>query len=183
MDLEVITCADVSQWEAWLDAHHAVRDEVWLKIAKKDSGVKSVTSAEALQGALCYGWIDGVRKSFDGTYFLQRYSPRRPKSAWSQVNVAYVEALMEAGRMREPGLAQVRAAQEDGRWDAAYPSQKTFEVPAEFEAALSAKAAAVFWALSRTDRFLLLLPIFKALPARRPALIAKTVAALEARET
>ena len=119
--LEVIECRDSAAWEAWLAEHHGRPTGVWLRIAKKGSGVQSVTAAEALDVCLCYGWIDGLRHPQDETYFLQRYSHRRPRSAWSRVNVAKVEALIAAGRMRPSGLAEVEAARADGRWAAAHP--------------------------------------------------------------
>ncbi|WP_207929353.1 hypothetical protein, partial [Actinomadura sp. 6K520] len=112
--------ADAAQWEAWLAANHQSDGGAWLKIAKKGSAATSVTIGEALDVALCYGWIDSQRKSYDEHFYLQRYSRRRKGSPWSRVNVERVEALTEAGRMRPPGLAQVAAARADGRWDAAY---------------------------------------------------------------
>jgi uncharacterized protein YdeI (YjbR/CyaY-like superfamily) len=117
--LDIIMCEDATAWEAWLAANHRLHHGVWLKIAKKDTGVASVTSDEAVDVGLCWGWISGHRKVLDETYFLQRYTPRRPRSNWSAVNVAKVEALIAAGRMRSPGLAEVDAAKADGRWDRA----------------------------------------------------------------
>ncbi|NUP04354.1 MAG: OmdA domain containing protein, partial [Nonomuraea sp.] len=111
----IITCADAAAFESWLAGHHDTPGGVWVRIAKKGSGVTSVTAAEALEVALCYGWIDSQRKGLDGTYFLQKYSPRRARSTWSKVNVAKVESLTAAGRMRAPGLAEVAAARADGR--------------------------------------------------------------------
>ena len=118
-ELEVITCEDAAAWDAWLAAHHGRHEGVWLKIAKGRSGVASVTNDEAVDGGLCWGWISGHRKGLDETWFLQRYTPRRPRSNWSAVNVAKVEVLLAAGRMRPPGLAEVDAAKADGRWDRA----------------------------------------------------------------
>jgi uncharacterized protein YdeI (YjbR/CyaY-like superfamily) len=118
-DLDVITCEDHSAWEAWLTANHRQYRGVWLRIAKKDSNMASVTNDEAVDVGLCWGWISGHRKSLDETYFLQRYTPRRPKSNWSAVNVAKVEILIAAGRMQPSGLAEVDAARADGRWDRA----------------------------------------------------------------
>jgi hypothetical protein len=117
--LDVIECPDGAAWEAWLVEHHDRSPGVWLRIAKKGSGVRSVTAGEALDVVLCYGWIDGLRHPQDETYFLQRYTHRRARSAWSRVNVARVEALIAAGRMRPAGLAEVHAARGDGRWAAA----------------------------------------------------------------
>src|SRR5215208_2457209 len=107
---EIIACDNVAQWESWLADHHDVPAGVWLKIAKKGSGQASVTTREALEVALCYGWIDSHRKGLDETHFLQKYSRRRPTGSWSKVNVELVEALTAAGRMRAPGLAEVSAA-------------------------------------------------------------------------
>jgi uncharacterized protein YdeI (YjbR/CyaY-like superfamily) len=117
--LDTITCEDAAAWEAWLAANHGLRTGVWLKIAKRHTGVASLTNDEAVDVGLCWGWISGHRKALDETYFLQRYTPRRPRSNWSAVNVAKVEALSAAGRMRPPGLAEVDAAKADGRWDQA----------------------------------------------------------------
>src|SRR6186997_3374768 len=113
----VIAFRDAAEFEAWLSEHVALSVGVWLKIAKKGSGVPSLTDDEAVDVGLCYGWISGQRKSHDDIHYLQKYVPRRPRSRWSQVNVAKVEALLAAGRMRPAGLAEVEAAQADGRWD------------------------------------------------------------------
>jgi uncharacterized protein YdeI (YjbR/CyaY-like superfamily) len=115
-ELEVIRCEDAAAWDAWLAANHGRREGVWLQIAKLHSGVASATNDEAVDVGLCWGWISGHRKPCDDTFFLQRYTPRRPGSNWSSVNVAKVEALMAAGRMQPPGLAEVEAAKADGRW-------------------------------------------------------------------
>jgi uncharacterized protein YdeI (YjbR/CyaY-like superfamily) len=118
-ELETIVCADAAAWDRWLRHNHQRDEGVWLKIAKQRSGVPSVTSDEAVDVGLCWGWISGHRKALDDTYFLQRYTPRRARSNWSKVNVAKVDALLAAGRMQPAGLAEVRAAQADGRWDRA----------------------------------------------------------------
>ncbi len=114
-----------SAFEAWMKANHTREAEIWLKIHKKDSGLPTVTAAQALDVALCWGWIDGLRKSFDERSFLQRYSPRRPRSLWSQINRDHVARLTAAGRMTPHGQRQVDAAKEDGRWDAAYAPMRT----------------------------------------------------------
>jgi uncharacterized protein YdeI (YjbR/CyaY-like superfamily) len=118
-DLETIVCDDAGAWDSWLAANHTRQEGVWLKIAKKGGGVASLTNDEAVDVGLCWGWISGHRKALDGTWFLQRYTPRRPRSNWSKVNVAKVEALTAAGRMRPPGIAEVDAAKADGRWERA----------------------------------------------------------------
>ena len=107
-------------FERWLAAHHGRESELWLRIYKKDSGMRTVTYAEALDAALCWGWIDGLRKVFDDVSFLQRFSPRKPRSVWSQVNTGHVARLTAAGRMTPHGQRQVDAAKADGRWAAAY---------------------------------------------------------------
>jgi|ERR671925_1258736 uncharacterized protein YdeI (YjbR/CyaY-like superfamily) len=117
-DAEVIAFRDADGFEAWLDEHVDLQVGVWLKIAKEGSGVPSLTADEAVDIGLCFGWISGQRKSLDDVYFLQKYVPRRPRSRWSQLNVTKVAALTAAGRMRPSGLAEVEAAQADGRWPA-----------------------------------------------------------------
>jgi uncharacterized protein YdeI (YjbR/CyaY-like superfamily) len=121
----VIAFRDAAAFEAWLDAHVDLWTGVWLKLAKKGSGVPSLTDDEAVDIGLCYGWISGQRKAYDETWYLQKYVPRRPRSRWSQINVAKVEALTAAGRMRPSGLAEVEAAKADGRWAAAYRSRRS----------------------------------------------------------
>src|SRR4051812_17785088 len=112
--------ASATAWEQWLSEHHAQASGVWIQMAKKASGIATVTHDEALDVALCYGWIDGHPKTQDDTYFLQKFTPRRPKSLWSKRNIEKIAALTAAGRMQPSGLAEVAAAQGDGRWDAAY---------------------------------------------------------------
>jgi uncharacterized protein YdeI (YjbR/CyaY-like superfamily) len=116
---------DAAEFETWLAAHVDLQVGVWLKIAKKRSGIPSLTDDEAVDIGLCYGWISGLRKALDEVYYLQKYVPRRRRSRWSQVNVAKVERLIAAGRMRPSGLAEVEAAKADGRWTAAYSSKGT----------------------------------------------------------
>ena len=181
---DALEFADSAAWEAWLAEHHAGTADAWLKIAKKHGGATSVTVAEALDVALCYGWIDGQRKSLDGDWFLQRYCPRRKRSSWSQVNVAKVEALLAAGRMRPPGQAEIDAAKADGRWAGAYASQKEATVPPDLAAALEAdpRALAFFGTLGRTDRYLVIMQLLKArTPATRAAILTRLVTALSER--
>jgi uncharacterized protein YdeI (YjbR/CyaY-like superfamily) len=157
----VIAFRDATQFEAWLDAHVDLHVGVWLKIAKKGSGVASLTDDEAVDVGLCYGWISGQRKSYDEVYYLQKYVPRRPGSRWSQVNVAKVEQLKAAGRMRPSGLAEVEAAKADGRWAAAYQSQRNATVPPDLADALAASppAAQAFEALSKTQQYAVILKL------------------------
>ncbi|WP_406478532.1 YdeI family protein [Streptomyces sp. NBC_01615] len=163
-DAEVIPFPSEKDLESWLEKHHSQSGGVWLKIAKKGSGIPSVNSQQALDVALCYGWIPGQRKSLDESFFLQKLTPRRARSVWSMVNIRKVEALIAAGRMREPGLVEIRAAQADGRWAAAYESQALAEVPGDLAAALGERpgAAERFEQLDRTSRYGLMLPLLKA---------------------
>ncbi|OQD56567.1 OmdA domain containing protein [Streptomyces phaeoluteigriseus] len=168
--------------DSWLTAHPAPHPGLWVQVAKKGSGVESVTAAEVNDVALCHGWITGQRKGLDEASFLQRITPRRPGSLWSAVNVHRVEELTAAGRMRPAGLAEVTAAQADGRWAAAYASQQDATVPAELAAALerSPRARAAFDRLGRTDRYLAMLGVLRARsPERRSAQVAAAVAKLE----
>lgn len=161
---EVIFFPDAAAFESWLEAYHDLPQGVWLKIAKKGSGVASLTEDEAVDIGLCYGWISGQRRALDETYYLQKYVPRRPRSRWSMVNVRKVEELTAAGRMRPSGLAEVEAAKADGRWDAAYVSQQEATVPPDLEAALEAhpKAAQVFESLGKTQRYAVILDLVTA---------------------
>jgi uncharacterized protein YdeI (YjbR/CyaY-like superfamily) len=183
--VDVLDLPDEAGWESWLAAHHGVRAEAWLRIAKKHSGIASVTPEEAIEVALCFGWIDGQRKARDDASFLQRFSRRRPRSSWSKVNVERAEALMAAGRMRPAGLAEVAAAKADGRWEAAYESQRTAAVPPDLAAALhgDARANAAFERLGRSERYAVILPLLKArTPEARVRILARAVARLAARK-
>lgn len=173
---------DAAEWEAWLAEHEGTATEVWLRIAKK--GHAGLGISDALDVALCFGWIDSNRRGNDETSFRQRYSPRRAGSPWSQVNVEKAEALEVAGRMRSGGRAQLAAARADGRWDAAYARQRDAAVPVDLVDALagSPTASAAFDALGKTERYAIILPLFKArTPRARAARIASAVAALERR--
>jgi uncharacterized protein YdeI (YjbR/CyaY-like superfamily) len=141
-ELAVVQCADATEWERWLSANHAHSPGVWLKIAKKGSGTDTVRYPEVLDTAICFGWIDGQRRPLDATFFLQRFTPRGPRSKWSQVNRSKAEALIAAGRMRAAGHAHVQAAQADGRWDAAYAPQSRATVPPDLQRALDASPEA-----------------------------------------
>jgi len=178
---DVLDLPDGAAWEAWLDQHHDSATEVWLRIAKKGSGLASISIGEALDGALCFGWIDGQRKALDDVSFLQRYCPRRPRSSWSQVNVEKVGLLVTDGRMRPAGLAQVDAAKADGRWDAAYERQSTAQLPDDLAAAIDEDPAvrAAYDALGRTEQYLVMLPVLKApTPAERSREITRAVSRL-----
>lgn len=176
--MDVLDFPDAAGWESWLAVHHATQSEAWLRIAKRGSGLTSVTVAEALDVALCFGWIDGQRRAHDDVSFLQRYSRRRPRSSWSKVNVAKVAALVAAGRMQPAGLVEVQAAQADGRWQGAYESQRTAAVPPDLIAALAAdaRANAAFERLGRSDRYAVILPLLKArTPESRARILARTM--------
>ncbi|MFE1539252.1 YdeI family protein [Streptomyces microflavus] len=157
--VEILVPASPAELEAWFDTHHGERTALWVKIAKKHTGVPSLTWEEMVDTVLCFGWIDGLRRGFDDTYFLQRTTPRSPRSAWSQVNVAKAEALIAAGRMRPRGLAEIEAARADGRWEAAYASQRNATAPPDLVAALGANPAAraFYETLGKSDRFALYL--------------------------
>jgi uncharacterized protein YdeI (YjbR/CyaY-like superfamily) len=135
-DVPIIELADRTEWERWLDANHASSAGVWLKIAKKGAGVVTVTYAEALQEAIRQGWIDGRRAAHDDTHFLQRFTPRGPRSKWSQINRRAADGLIAESRMKPAGLEQVKAAQADGRWDDAYEPQSRASIPDDFRRAL-----------------------------------------------
>jgi uncharacterized protein YdeI (YjbR/CyaY-like superfamily) len=181
--VEVVAFADAAAFELWLERHHGRSDGIWVRVAKAGSGIPSITSDELVDVGLCFGWISGQRRGLDATHYLQRYVPRRPRSIWSQVNVDKVDALAAAGRMREPGWAEVRAAQADGRWDAAYESQREAAVPPEVEAALAAdpEARARFDGLGRSARYQLFLPVLQArTAATKAARVEALLAALAA---
>ena len=157
-DLPVRAFPDQAALEAWLDAEHATAPGLYVRLAKKGSGVPSVTYAELVESALCFGWIDGRSQRLDETSYLQRITPRRPRSIWSQKNVAAVEALTAAGRMRPAGLAQAEAARADGRWERAYAGPATITVPDDLAAALAAEPAAqqAFEGLDGRNRYAVL---------------------------
>jgi uncharacterized protein YdeI (YjbR/CyaY-like superfamily) len=181
---EVIAFRDAAEFEAWLAEHVDRSAGIWLKIAKKGSGVPSLTDDEAVDIGLCYGWISGKRKALDQVYYLQKYVPRRPRSRWSQVNVRKVEELLAAGRMRPRGLAEVEAAKADGRWDAAYESQREATVPPDLAAALAASpmASSAFDSLSKTAQYAVILDVVTARTEKaRAAHISKAITVLEAR--
>lgn len=154
-ELPTLPFESKKKFEDWLAKKHDKSTGLWLKIAKKATGISTVTYAEALDVALCYGWIDGQKGSFDEQYFLQKFTPRRPKSIWSKINVEKVEGLIASGEMKPAGLKAVEAAKQDGRWAAAYASQKNIVVPADFQSALekNKKAKAFFETLTGSRRY------------------------------
>ncbi|WP_437730490.1 YdeI/OmpD-associated family protein [Sorangium sp. So ce1335] len=173
---------DEAAFEAWIAANHAQETELWLQIYKKDSGVPTVTYAQAVDVALCWGWIDGIRKALDERSFLQRFTPRKARSVWSQINRDHIARLTAAGRMTPHGQRQVDAAKADGRWDAAYaPIRSASEatVPDDLRAAIEANARAreTFQTLGRQNLFAL---AFRMNSVKTPAGRAKKIAALVA---
>lgn len=157
-DLEIVAFASAGAFEAWLGENHAVSPGIWLKLRKKGPGIVALDYAAALDVALCHGWIDGQKAKFDDQWWLQRFTPRRPRSRWSKVNRDKVTALIEQGRMRPPGQAEVDRAKADGRWEAAYDSARTATVPDDLAVALAADPAAAefFKALDRQNRYAIL---------------------------
>jgi len=151
--LPVLTFGSAAEFRTWLEARHAVADGLWLKIAKKGGPAESVSASDALDLALCHGWIDGLRNALDETHWLLRFTPRRPRSTWSQVNCERVVALTRQGRMHPAGLREVERAKADGRWEAAYQRHEGL-VPDDLAAALAANEAAggFFASLGATDR-------------------------------
>ncbi|MBR7827630.1 YdeI/OmpD-associated family protein [Actinospica sp. MGRD01-02] len=178
--------ATAQEWEDWLAAQPADSAGLWLKLAKKGCDTPSIDYATALESALCFGWIDGRKRPLDESFWLQRFTPRTPRSKWSRINRDRATALIEAGRMRPAGLREVERAREDGRWDAAYESQSSAEVPADLQAALDAdpQAAAFFATLDRANRYAVLYRVNEAKRAdTRAKRIEKFVAMLHAGET
>ena len=151
--VEVLEFASGEVWELWLEENHSVSDGIWLRFFRKHSGIASVSYAEALDAALCYGWIDGQLKKHDEDSWLQRFTPRRPRSVWSKRNREHIERLTKAERMRAAGLKQVEAAKADGRWESAYDSPKNMKVPEDFltELRKNKKAHAFFGTLSKAN--------------------------------
>lgn len=165
--LSIMSFETQQDWERWLTEHHTNTEGIWLKIAKKETGIPSVSYAEALESAICYGWIDGQKASFDGTYWLQKFTPRRPKSIWSKVNCDKATALIAEGRMQPAGLQQMELAKADGRWDVAYESQSKITIPADFQRELdkNQKAMDFFSTLDSTNRYAIL---FRIQTAKKP---------------
>jgi uncharacterized protein YdeI (YjbR/CyaY-like superfamily) len=178
--MSIKTFRTAAAFESWMRRNHAREREVWLRIFKKGSGRPSITIAEALDVVLCWGWIDGIRKSFDDRSYLQRYTPRRPKSIWSQINREHVARLTKAGRMTPHGQRQVDAAKADGRWDSAYAPMRDASdenFPGDLRAAIEAspRARQTFQSLGRHNRYAL---VFRTNTMKTPAGRARKIAAL-----
>jgi uncharacterized protein YdeI (YjbR/CyaY-like superfamily) len=185
-DLPVIAFKSQEAWNEWLAAQAAHSEGVWLKLAKKSSGIASVSKSEAVDTALCHGWIDGQLDSFDDQYSLVRFTPRRPGSKWSERNRARALQLIELGRMLPSGMRELERAQQDGRWGAAYAPQSSAQVPDDLRLALkrNAKAARFFETLNRANRYAILYRVHNAKKAEtRAARIEKFVTMLAAGET
>lgn len=183
--LAVIEFASQRDWEEWLERNHEESSGLWLKIAKRGSGAQTVTYPQATESALCYGWIDGQKDALDERYWLQRFTARKPASRWSKINRKKAETLIRQGRMREAGLAQVRSAQADGRWQRAYDGPSSSRVPEDLERALEENVAAreFFATLDSANRYAILYRVAEAkLPATRERRIEKFIGMLAAGE-
>lgn len=184
-DLPVLPFKDKKAWSAWLAKHHAKSPGVWLKLAKKGSDTKSVSYQEALEAALCYGWIDGQKQAFDESFWLQKLTPRGPRSIWSKINRDKAEALTASGEMKPAGLAAIERAKENGEWEKAYESQSRISVPDDLQAALDRhpKAKAFFATLNSVNRYAIVFRIHNAKkPETRAKRIQQFVAMLERHE-
>lgn len=180
-DLPTIHFESPQEWEAWLEENHATSEGLWIKFAKKGSGITSISHQEALDAALCFGWIDGQTASFDDQFWLQRFTPRGPKSKWSVINRERVNELSAQGKVRPRGLAEVEAAQRDGRWEAAYAGQRTITVPDDLQRKLdeNPQARDFFASLDSKNRYAILYRIQDAKkPETRARRIDKFVAML-----
>jgi uncharacterized protein YdeI (YjbR/CyaY-like superfamily) len=181
-ELPIRRFADAAKLEGWLEENGGSSQGLWLKIAKKGAPEPTVTYGEALELALCFGWIDSQKRGFDAEHFLQRFTPRRPRGRWSRINREKAEALIEAGRMRPAGMAEVEAARADGRWEAAYEGQRTAQVPEDLRRELEANPAAreFFEALDGANRYAILYRLDEAKrPETRERRLRKFVAMLE----
>ena len=174
-DLEVIGFASAEEFELWLAEHHDSSPGVWLKLRKKSPGVVALDYQQALDVALCHGWIDGQKRGLDDTHWLQRFTPRRARSKWSKINCGRATALITEGRMRPQGLAEVECAQADGRWEAAYEGARSITVPPDLAEALAADpaAAAFFATLDSANRYAVL---YRVHDAKRPETRARRIA-------
>jgi uncharacterized protein YdeI (YjbR/CyaY-like superfamily) len=185
-DLPVRRFASRAAWQMWLAANHERAPGVWIELAKKDSGLDSVSRADALEVALCYGWIDSQSMSVDGQRYRQRFTPRRPRSKWSKINCSAVERLHAEGRLAPAGVREMEAARRDGRWEAAYDSPRTITVPPDLEARLAknARARRAFETLDSQNRYAILYRLHHAKRAdTRQRRLDQFVAMLEAGRT
>jgi uncharacterized protein YdeI (YjbR/CyaY-like superfamily) len=173
-DAEIFSFPSAAALESWLAAHHDSSPGIWLKIKKKVAGVESLDYTQALEVALCYGWIDGQKDKFDAKHWLQRFTPRKPRSKWSKINRDKVAALIEQGRMKPPGLREVERAKADGRWDAAYDGSRTATVPEDLTHALAENPAAArfFATLDSRNRYAVL---YRVQDAKRPETRARRI--------
>lgn len=184
-DIPIIPFEDDTSWEEWLAANYTLTTGIWIKVAKKNSGIDSIDHPGALDVALCYGWIDGQRRSFDDNYFLQKFTPRRKRSLWSKVNIAKVEGLIAKGQMQQPGMLEIDAAKADGRWAAAYESQKNATIPSDLAELFEQypKAKVFFASLTKANQYAVLWRLMTAkTPAMRASRLEKMVSMLEAGE-
>jgi uncharacterized protein YdeI (YjbR/CyaY-like superfamily) len=184
-ELPIILFEDQAAWAAWLEQNHADSRGLWLRHAKKAADLSSVSYAEALDTALCYGWIDGQKKSYDDSSWLQKWTPRGTKSIWSKINREKALKLIESGAMQPAGMTQVERAKQDGRWDAAYDSHSNATVPDDFQAALDSnpEAKAFFATLNSTNRYAILFRIQTAKKAEtRARRIGEFIGMLERKE-
>jgi uncharacterized protein YdeI (YjbR/CyaY-like superfamily) len=166
-DLPILTFTSTEEFTAWLAKHHKASSGIWIRHFKIKSGVSSITYAEALDVALCYGWIDGLKKTYDTESWLQKFTPRRPKSLWSQRNREHVDRLHKSGKMEAAGIKEVEAAKADGRWEQAYESPSNMIVPSDFlnELAKDKKAEAFFKTLNKTNIYAI---VWRLQTARKP---------------
>jgi len=174
-DPPIVPFASRGAWEAWLEGQHTTSGGLWLKIAKKRSGIETVSYDEAVEVALCYGWIDGQVRRFDEDYYLQRFTPRRPRSRWSKVNRKKAKELIKRGKMKAAGLREVERAKADGRWDAAYDAPSTATVPDDLRRELekNEKAREFFSELDARNRYAIL---YQIQDAKRPETRARRIA-------
>jgi uncharacterized protein YdeI (YjbR/CyaY-like superfamily) len=186
LDLPLKPFKTPAAWEKWLASNHGKSAGIWMQIAKKDSGIASVTYQEALDVALCYGWIDGQKRPYDARTWLQRFTPRGPRSVWSKINTGKAQALIDAGRVQPAGLAAIEAAKASGRWESAYQSWSNLDVPRDLQAALDAKpnAKAFFETLRGGNRYGIIYRVQTAKkPETRARRISEFIAMLEKRQT
>ena len=179
-DLPIIAFKSSKEWASWLAQNHTKSSGLWLRLFKKASGVASVTYAEALDEALCYGWIDGQLDKYDEKSWLRKFTPRRPKSVWSKRNIAHIDRLTRAGKMKSAGRKEVEAAKADGRWKRAYDSPSAMQIPADFLKALSQdkKAKAFFATLNKANTYAI---AWRLQTAKRPETRAKRLQAILAK--